>query len=100
MNMEFAMCAGPIFNLGITALSAGQRWMGVVKVDKPENPFKPRSMIWALMEEDWSDLTVRQVAEVFDTTAETVYKSVRRIKQVTGYKVVFKVAKRGPKIVR
>lgn len=56
-------------------------------MSKPENPFKPRSMIWALLAEDWSDLTVRQVAEVFDTTEPSVYAAIRTILNRTGYKV-------------
>lgn len=69
-------------------------------MNKPENPFKPRSMIWALLEEDWSDLTVRQIAEVFGTTEESIYKSMQRIQKVTGKKVVVKLAKKGPKVTR
>lgn len=57
-------------------------------LQKPkENPFKPRSMRWALIEEDWSDLTVHQIAEVFSTSPETVYAAIRKVKQVTGYRV-------------
>lgn len=56
-------------------------------MSKPENPFKPRSMIWALLAEDWSDLTVRQVAEVFDTTEASIYSAIRTILNRTGYKV-------------
>ena len=30
-----------------------------------KNPYEPRSIKWALMAEDWHDLTVSQIAEVF-----------------------------------
>lgn len=58
-------------------------------MDKPVNPFVPRSMRWALMEEDWSDLTVRQIAEVFDTSIESVKASMSAIKRKTGYIVQY-----------
>ena len=54
---------------------------------KGPNPFRPRTMVWALYEEDWSDLTVHQIAEVFSTSPETVYAAIRKVKQVTGYRV-------------
>ena len=62
---------------------------------KPENPFTPRSMIWALMEEDWSDLTLRQIAEVFDSSAMSVKASIAVIKKKTGYSVPYTQAHSG-----
>jgi hypothetical protein len=59
-------------------------------MQKPENPFRPRSNIWALMEEDWSDLTASQIAEVLDTTTEHIYSTMRRITRETGYRVPYK----------
>lgn len=59
---------------------------GVKALQKPkENPFKPRSMRWALIEEDWSDLTVRQIAEVFGTKEPVIYAAMRVIHRKTGY---------------
>ena len=55
-----------------------------------KNPYRPRSMLWALMEEDYSDLTIEQIAEVFDTGAPTVYSSITRIKRETSYEVPYK----------
>lgn len=60
---------------------------------KGPNPFRPRTMVWALYEEDWSDLTVPQIAEVFATSDATVYAAIRKVKQVTGYKVPHVAAK-------
>lgn len=61
---------------------------GGVNMDKcKNNPFRPRSMRWALMEEDWSDLTIAQIAEVFNSTPVSVYASIREIKRITGYRV-------------
>lgn len=54
---------------------------------KGPNPFRPRTMVWALYEEDWSDLSVPQIAEVFSTSPETVYVTIHKVKQVTGYRV-------------
>lgn len=54
---------------------------------KGPNPFRPRTMVWALYEEDWSDLTVHQIAEVFASSDESVYVAMRLIKRKTGYMV-------------
>lgn len=54
---------------------------------KGPNPFRPRTMVWALYEEDWSDLTVHQIAEVFASSDESVYAAMRLIKRKTGYMV-------------
>lgn len=58
-------------------------------MSKPENPFTPRSMVWALMEEDWSDLTLQQIAEVFDSSVMSVKASIKVIKKKTGYSVSY-----------
>lgn len=58
-----------------------------MKKKKGPNPFRPRTMIWALYEEDWSDLTVPQIAEVFSTSPETVHSAISKVKQVTDYRV-------------
>ena len=54
---------------------------------KGPNPFRPRTMVWALYEEDWSDLTVHQIAEVFASSDSTIYAAMRLIKRKTGYRV-------------
>ena len=53
------------------------------------NPYRPRSMLWALVEEDFSDLTAQQIAEVFDTSDKVVYQAMTRIRHETGYSVRF-----------
>lgn len=53
------------------------------------NPYRPRSMLWALVEEDFSDLTAQQIAEVFDTSDKVVYQAMTRIRHETGYNVRF-----------
>ena len=54
---------------------------------KGPNPFRPRTMVWALYEEDWSDLTIHQIAEVFASSDESVYAAMHLIKRKTGYMV-------------
>lgn len=54
---------------------------------KGPNPFRPRTMVWALYEEDWSDLTVHQIAEVFASSDESIYAAMLLIKRKTGYMV-------------
>lgn len=56
---------------------------------KPRNPYPPRSMIWALMAEDWSDLTAEQIAEVFNVSRSYVYAQIRQIRRETGYCVPY-----------
>lgn len=58
------------------------------------NPYKPRSMLWALVEEDFSDLTVAQIAEVFDADMHTVYTYLSRIKRETGFVVPYRHIRR------
>lgn len=53
------------------------------------NPYRPKSMIWALMEEDWSDLTAEQIAEVFGTRKENIRRTIYLIKKQTGYEVPY-----------
>lgn len=66
---------------------------------KPKNPYPPRSIPWALMDEDWSDLTVSQIAEVFGEEVEP--RDIRRymasIQRRTGYVVPFKRGRAGRK---
>lgn len=54
-----------------------------------DNPYRPRSMLWALIEEDFSDLTVQQIAEVFDTSDKVVYQAMAHIKKETGTRVKY-----------
>lgn len=67
--------------------------------NKPKNPYPPRSIKWALMEEDWSDLTVSQIAEVFGEEAEprTIRRYIASIEHRTGYVVPFKRCPAGRK---
>lgn len=51
------------------------------------NPYEPGSVKWALVEEDWSDLTVGEIAEVFDMDARYIRRCISGIRQKTGYVV-------------
>ena len=54
---------------------------------KPENPYEKGTLSWNLMEDDWSDLTVRQIAEVLDVQPSSIYCALKRIQRRTGYAV-------------
>lgn len=54
---------------------------------KPECPYNPKSLRGALFLEDWSDLTVMQIAEVMNKDVKTVYQAIRDIRERTGYQV-------------
>lgn len=54
---------------------------------KPPNPYRKGSIIWALYEEDWSDLTINQIAEVLGASYGVIASQLRKIRQDTGYMV-------------
>lgn len=49
--------------------------------------FKKGSMRWALCNEDYSDLTVNQIAELFDCTRNSVTKAMQDIFRLTGKRI-------------
>lgn len=54
---------------------------------KPENPYRRGSLIWSVMEGNWEDLTISQIAEVLGTTDKIISAMLSRIKKETGYYV-------------
>lgn len=64
-------------------------------MNKTECPYRPRSVLWALYNEDFSDLTVPQIAEVFDTTSAYIFNLIRKIRLDTGYVVPHQLSQRG-----
>ena len=62
---------------------------------KPENPYEKGTLSWNLMEDDWSDLTVRQIAEVLDIQPSSIYCALKRIQKRTGYAVPHKDGTQG-----
>lgn len=69
----------------LTTGSGAARRKKVAAMDKPENPYRKGSIIWKVMEGDWEDLTVSQIAEVLDTPPQTISDNIRRIRVKTGY---------------
>lgn len=51
--------------------------------------FRHRSMVWALYYEDYSDLTIDEIAEIFDTSDSAVYSAIHKIKEKTGKSVKY-----------
>ena len=45
----------------------------------PANPYRKGSMIWSVMEGDWEDLTVDQIAEVLFTSPEVISRNIFRL---------------------
>ena len=66
-------------------------------MDKPKNPFREGSLVWAVMEGDWEDLTVTQIAEVLDTIPNNISVCITRIRKKTGYLVPHLKGKGGRK---
>lgn len=56
----------------------------------PKNPYRPGTMFAALYEEDFSDLTVKEIAEVFGTSTGPVRSVIYVIKRDTGKQVQVK----------
>ena len=50
-------------------------------------PYKPRSIRWALCNEDFSDLTVEQIGEVFGVDRRYIFRLMRDILDRTGIRV-------------
>lgn len=73
--------------------------------DRPVNPFRRGSVIWSVMEgglqgefdglPGWEDLTVTQIGEVLDVTANRVSNYLLRIRKETGYAVPHAVSPSG-----
>ena len=61
---------------------------------KVNNPFKPNTVAWKLLEDDWSDLTARQIAEVLDVQPLAVYRALQAVRKETGYEVPHNPGKR------
>lgn len=62
---------------------------------KPDNPFRPGTLIWSVMEGDWSDLTPNQIGEVLGTSGRSVTAQITKIRRWTGYDVPYRRNSRG-----
>lgn len=58
--------------------------------------YRQRSMKLALVHEDWSDLNIEQIAEVFGVSKETIHSYISKIRK-DGYDVKYKHCKQGRK---
>ncbi len=68
--------------------------------ERPINPYRKNSIMWSLMEGSiqgefdglpgWSDLTAQEIGEVLVVNTNTIAHYVHRIKQRTGYEVIFR----------
>lgn len=71
------------------------------KNEEKQCPFRYRSISWALYMEDFSDLTIRQIAEVFDVPVYTIRNAMSYIKKETGkiveYRHVYDKVEEGEK---
>lgn len=53
-------------------------------MDRPQNPYHRGTLIWSVMEGDWTDLTAGQIAEVMGTTKKSIDVCMTRIKKKPG----------------
>lgn len=59
----------------------------------PNNPFTPGTMRAALYEEDFSDLTIEQIAEVFNSTVNALRRAMTEVRAKTGKQIEFRDAR-------
>lgn len=64
---------------------------------KPENPYSKETLIWSVMEGDWADLTIEQIAEVLSTSPHCIRSCINKIRVATGYEVPRERGVPGPK---
>lgn len=67
-------------------------------MNKPKNPYAKGTLIWSVMEGDWEDLTVTQIAEVLDTVPNNISAYIIKIRKQTGYLVPHLKGKGGRKL--
>lgn len=59
----------------------------------PKNPFTPGTMRAALYEEDFSDLTIEQITEVFNCTVNALRRAMTEVRTKTGKQIDFRDAR-------
>lgn len=55
--------------------------------EKKRNQYKKGSIAWTLLNGDWSDLNVRQIAEVLGVETKKIYSTINNIRIRKGYEV-------------
>lgn len=73
---------------------ANQRRSGYRKRDD----FPKNSLAYSLLQDDWSDLTVDQIAEVFDVKVPSVYNAIYEIRISTGKAISYRRKKNGRRL--
>lgn len=58
-------------------------------MNKPENPYKENTISGRLYNEDWSDKTKRQIADILHTNEKYISNCMSEIKSETGYCVPY-----------
>lgn len=56
-------------------------------MERPKNPYQKGSMIFKIMDGDWSGYTVKQAAEELGITGNHLRGAISKIKKDTGYEV-------------
>lgn len=63
--------------------------------EKPENPFDPKSTMYALFEGDFSEMTVQEIADYFDELPQSIYSRISIIQRRTGWRIPYKPRSHG-----
>lgn len=58
-------------------------------MEKPDNPYTPGTILYRLLDEDWSRRSILQIVDELKSTEISVRNSIYLIKRKTGYKVPF-----------
>lgn len=58
-------------------------------MEKPKNNYKPGTIMFQLVEEDWSRKSVEKIAEELISTYDSVKSAIYKIKRETGYQVPY-----------
>ena len=63
--------------------------------NKPYNPYNSGTIPWSLLEDDWSDLTPKEIGEILGCKPSSVNHARRQIKKELGYDVPMILQKSG-----
>lgn len=56
-------------------------------MDKPNNPYRTKTIIYRVMDKDWSKITKKEIAKKLRTSRKYVEHCMYRIYDDTGYQV-------------
>lgn len=66
-------------------------------MEKPDNPYKPGTILYRLLDEDWSRKSIFRIVDELESTEISIRNCIYLIKRKTGYKVPFLHVSRIPK---